>query len=187
MNASPKNLAAYLSFFLPGLGQLSQKRYAYAIAFFLTFIGSTIFSRVWWVTPLIALLSGIETFRFPDAQLPADRKLKASYSIVASIGFLAWFSYFGNTFFPLAKQMTANDDVQAIRTGFRQCLGAEPTAQKASACLISAAGSKTDPWGTVYAVGLGDGVLEIRSAGPDRRMGTDDDLFYQSHATGVKP
>lgn len=185
MNASPKNLAAYLSFFLPGLGQLSQKRYAYAVAFFLTFIGSTIFSRVWWVTPVIALLSGVETFRFPGAQIPSDRKLKVSYSLVASIGFLAWFSYFGNTFFPLAKLMTTNEDVQAIRNGFRQCLGTTPTPQKEGTCLIAAVGSKTDPWGTAYAVGVGDGLLEIRSAGPDRKMGTDDDMFYQSHVNGV--
>ncbi len=186
MHASPKNLAAYLSFFLPGLGQLSQRRFAYAIAFFLTFISSTLLSQVWWLTPFIALLSGIETFRFPGAQMPGDRRLKISYSIVASIGFLAWFTYLGNTFFPLAKQMTANEDVQAIRIGFRQCVGADRTPQKAAACLHSG-GGRRDPWGSEYALGWGEGVLEIHSAGPDRQMGTDDDLFYRNHEKEVMP
>jgi type II secretory pathway pseudopilin PulG len=52
-----------------------------------------------------------------------------------------------------------------------------PTVERLRADKIADKGSKTsDPWGTPYKIVCADDDVTVISAGPDKKMGTDDDI-----------
>jgi len=180
-----KRPEALLSFSLPGLGQLAQKRHLASLFFFFTFAVVVAVAKNGWLVPLVCLLAGADTLRFPPASFESP-KLRGSYGAVGGLGFLCWFSLSVSYFLPVRLQSTLNADVDRMRTDYFACrrVGAESDAA-ALVCLESGpSGRLSDPWGSPYERSLSDGIFLIRSRGPDRQPGTSDDLVYRSFLKG---
>lgn len=81
---------ALLSFFLPGLGQLWQRRFVWACGFFFAFVALST-GRLYWVCiPALALASGFETLRVPSPVLIRTRAQNWGYAFLGALGFLCW-------------------------------------------------------------------------------------------------
>lgn len=177
-----KKAPALLSFFLPGLGQLAQKRYVWAVGFFLPFAIVTALRVSPWLVPLIAIASGLETLRFPNLGQITDKNLRYAYGAVGGIGFLAWFSLVASIVLPFGRNVHVNRDVEYIRFAFKSCYSPHASNNEVVlACIRNGKSSTlTDPWGTPYYFDFADGTFEIRSLGRDKQMRTEDDLVYRS-------
>ena len=84
---------ATLSFLLPGLGQLFQRRLALASALFLAFTLLSFFPKTLPYSTLVAFLAAWEAARAPRMEPPAtsqERWRKAIYLIVGCLANLAW-------------------------------------------------------------------------------------------------
>ncbi|MBY0369386.1 type II secretion system protein GspG [bacterium] len=172
---------ALLSFSLPGLGQLAQKRPAAALAFFFAFAILLSIARQFWMVPLLCVAAGLETLRFPLAQFP-DKNLRRAYGFVAGLGFLSWMSLSASYFLPLRTQSSLAQDVERLREDYFNCrrIGAQSDAA-ALYCLKSGpSAGLVDPWGHSYELSLSDGFFLIRSLGPDGQSGTADDSLYRT-------
>jgi hypothetical protein len=169
-----------LSFCLPGLGQLSQGRVPWAVGFFAVFVFVIAFLGFWWLIPLLAMGAGLETMRSPRTGGLEDRPRQVAYSAVGALGLLCWFGYVSTYFMPIGLQVQLNNQIDDIRAVFRRCVAARP-AQESDALTCLKADSATDvadPWGSPYRFVYSKGVFEVRSAGPDKQVGTADDLVY---------
>ncbi len=171
---------ALLSLALPGLGQLSQKRYPWAVGFFAVFVFVTLAEDVWWTLPCIALVAGLETLRSDRTVASKDRTRKIAYGSIGALGLLCWVGFFGVHFFSLGGNMRINEDVDALRAVFRRCQtvhqGDDPTILN---CVqFDPDALMKDPWGTSYDISLRDGTFEVRSLGRDKILGSDDDYVY---------
>ncbi len=176
-----KKAPALLSFFLPGLGQLAQQRYLWAVGFFLPFAIATALRLSVWVIPVIALAAGLETLRFPNRGVISDKRLRYAYGAVGGIGFLAWFSLVAFVALPFGRNAHLNRDVEYIRSAFKSCYSPHASSTDVVlACVRNGKASRlTDPWGTAYQLGFSEGIFEIRSLGKDKQARTEDDLVYR--------
>lgn len=156
--------AAILSFALPGLGQLAQKRIGVGLGFFGAFLAALSFG--WWAVPLVALLSGGETLRFSSA----PQTFGAAYGVVGGVGLLAWVTALFLQLLPLGMGM--NQDAERIIKEVMQCVSVE-------SCALSEATQRLqDPWGRPYEVLARGEHFEVRSSGPDGQSGTPDDAVF---------
>jgi hypothetical protein len=155
---------ALLSFALPGLGQLAQKRLASGLAFFAAFVAAISFG--WWMVPIVALLSGLDTLRVPrDSQA-----LGPAYGVVGGVALLAWVTAFFLELLPLGRAV--NEDVERIAKELTQCTSLE-------SCVLSEPAQKLrDSWGRPYQVFPRGAHFEIRSLGPDGEAKTADDSVF---------
>jgi hypothetical protein len=171
---------ALLSFSLPGLGQLSQQRYPWAVGFFAAFVFSIAVLGAWWTIPFLALLAGLETMRSPRTGGFTDRPRQMAYGIVGALGLICWFGYTSSYLLPGALQAQLNDQVDTVRAAFRRCRAFHAADGNAVLKCLKAdsASGAVDPWGRPYDFVYSQGVFEMRSGGPDKSMGTGDDLVY---------
>lgn len=91
MSALSQYAPALLSFFLPGLGQLSQKRYVGAMGFFGVFVWATTARYPFVTVPLLAVIAALETLRFPQLGRNMTPGLRIAYGMMGGLGFLCWF------------------------------------------------------------------------------------------------
>lgn len=171
---------ALLSFSLPGLGQLSQQRYPWAVGFFAAFVFGIAFFGAWWAIPLLAVIAGLETMRSPRTGGLKDRGRQVAYGVVGALGLLCWFGYVSTYFLPIGLQVQLNDQVDTARAVFRRCRAAHLSDDAAAIrCLKADSASEVqDPWGGRYDFFYTRGVFDMRSSGPDKTVGTADDLVY---------
>lgn len=175
-----KRIPSLLSFCLPGLGQLSQQRYPWAVGIFSAFIFCILVLGFWWLIPFMALAAGFETFRSSSTGAMREPSRRTAYGAVAALGFLAWASYVAIQMLPVRYQVDLTDDIGRIRAVYRRCHALPGMSEEgAMECFQrETLSAYRDPWGTHYDIGAKSGVFEIRSAGPDRMQGTADDLVY---------
>lgn len=156
--------AAVLSFALPGLGQLAQKRLAFSFAFFGAFVAAL--SYGWWAVPLVALVSGLEALRMPRS----TQTFGPAYGVVGGVALVAWVSAFFLPLLPL--KMAMNEDVERIMKEVMRCVSVEKCP------LTEPTRNLRDPWGRPYGVSPRGEHFEVRSSGPDGVSGTVDDAVF---------
>jgi hypothetical protein len=99
MHFLERHTAAVLSFSLPGLGQLSQKRYLAAVAFFSVFTLTSTGVYSLWALPLTAFLSALETLRWEKPRV-LGKGLRIAYGVVGALGLFWWFGLLSSLFLP---------------------------------------------------------------------------------------
>lgn len=72
-----------------------------------------------------------------------------------------------------AKEFQATQDIVQLR---RDCQQYQALKGELPADWDALGRSKTDPWGTEYELYTEEGRIDIRSAGPDRKFDTRDDI-----------
>lgn len=166
-----------LSLGLPGLGQLFQQRYVASVFYFSFFAAALIgvHSAVWtarvgvffasFAVWFVALAAARDAFRANRraTREAAPKVRNAAYLLTAAVGFLLWSIETTFGFLPYGTPLKVASDVQRIARG--------ETAPS------------LDPWGVDYRKqDLGDGTFEVRSCGPDRSCGTEDDYKFRFRA-----
>ena len=175
-----KRPEALLSFALPGLGQLAQKRFFVSGFFFFLFAALIAWSRYAWLLPMLALIAGAETLRVPSMPV-SDVKLRRAYGAVGALGLLCWVVYAVSALSPLGAQARLQHDVETIRREYLACKRSGLQSDNAVwVCLDSRMGDEVDPGGTSYELSVAEGYFVIRSNGPDKVAGTADDLFFRT-------
>jgi hypothetical protein len=168
-----------LSFLLPGLGQLYEKRTIKAGFYFSLFvIGLSSFPLA---VPFIAVFSGLEVLLMRMPVVEAEKRRRDIFLASGSVAFMGWFFSIASYFNPIAAQMQMNDKMERCAVEIRECrlrLGKYPLSLQE--CLLKEENWR-DPWGNpVKYLSTGSG-FELRSWGRDAIEGTKDDLTYSYH------
>ena len=172
--------AGTLSFLLPGLGQLYQKRLPPAVLFFAAYIGVLSLSsyRVWIFVPMA--LSAWDAQRQLKQTYAVWNARTLSYFAVGTVGFFSAFSLMVEKVLPYPQMGKMSYVADALANEIRRCtVEARALPPAIERCPGLAERWKMDPWGRPFRfVPLPPGV-EIRSAGRDGLDKTDDDFIYR--------
>lgn len=178
--------SAFLSFCLPGLGQLYQRRVAFTAGTFAIFCLLALgggFTRG--LLPLWAIAAGWEALRHPPV-VPASETLEATrthrrrrgiFAIFGVVGFLFWFAMVGGSWFPVETQMKADEAAGRMAEALRQCRGSHAQWPLGLADC-PAVPRLTDPYGHAFEYRRSDAGFELLSAGRDGQLGTADDFHF---------
>lgn len=174
----PGFVPGVLSFCLPGLGQLYQRRVPVALVCFCAF-AVPMANRPGYPYPLlIAVLAGAEAFwrgqKGPRIEGPSSRR--TAYTACGILAFALWSWFVSPAALPLRRQAQANARADALARELKAC--SKGNQARMRACLPSPA-LRQDPWGNDWSVVWDDEGVTLRSAGPDRTPGTRDDLRYR--------
>jgi hypothetical protein len=190
---SPGFFPGFLSFCLPGLGQLYQRRFLTAAAGFLPFwICLALAPGHPW--PLfLAVGFGAEAFRWGARQHPTNesavsnepavRRRRTAFAVTAIVGFCFWAMLVSPAALPLKRQAIANAAAERLAAFYQGCarrLGQRPTSR--AQCLEQGGQSVSelrDPWGGEFQYLATERGFELRSAGADRKAETADDFVYR--------
>lgn len=191
-------MAGWLSFLMPGLGQVYQGAYARGITLFIAFILVASFRDGRIFLPFAAVLAGFEAYRpkarkehwsiwerafsgywaklFKDRSKPHKWR-NPLYSISGIAGFLCWFLLFAPSIYPFEAQAQLNDTVDGLADRVREFKATKGT-YPGDLTEVSPEGNK-DPWGEVILVRPIDDGFELISKGRDKQEGTKDDFKYR--------
>lgn len=173
-----KLFPAVLSFLLPGLGQLFKKDFVRAVLFFGVFLGVQLSLQFRIYLPIVVVLASAEAF-FSKGQIQEQGKRNTLYATAGLIGLVSWsFSYFPMVH-SVGYQMELNERVPELVRAIRECQKREGhLAIDFEKCVTPAL--NTDPWGNKFGFSLlTEGGFEIRSAGSDKAMNTNDDFAFR--------
>lgn len=195
MNEKRALFAASFSLLLPGLGQLYLRRPGRALCLFAAFalLYWMPFGR--WLVLALAPFAAVEAYRrakqldlLPEPELTGvlarerhfvglekDRYRLPAFIGVGVVSFTFWFGSLYPSISPMGAQGEINDD--AYRLG--SCLKARKTTDIGDCVSGAEPELANDPWGSPYWVEETDGMLLLRSSGPDRERGTSDDFTYR--------
>lgn len=195
--------AGWLSFMMPGLGQVYQGAYARGITLFIAFTLVASFRDGRIFLPVAALLAGFEAYRpkarkehwsiwerafsgtwsrLLRAESPPQRWRKTLYAIAGITGFICWFFMFAPSVYPFEAQAELNDtvDVLADRVrDFRVTQGKYPESLQETLRAGETGDRLKDPWGEMILVKPVDDGFELISKGRDRVENTRDDFKYR--------
>lgn len=108
------------------------------------------------------------------------------------LGFVVWMGMMEASSFERMARLRAASDAQALAAASTTWLGSHaggcPTPERLRADGEISRGSKlTDPWDRPYRIECPEeGSLVVRSDGPDRRVGTADDISAQPSADSMR-
>lgn len=172
-----KTFPAVLSFLLPGLGQTYLQRFIAGVLFFTLFLGVQFTPSVRLYLPVLILLASFECFQ-KNTPVESSPRRNSLYAVIGFIGFLSWVL----SYFPLVHsvggQMQLNAQIPEVAKYIKDCQ------QKQGRDAVSLkdcvpASLTLDPWGNPLHFGLlTEGGFEIRSAGPDQNIQSDDDFVF---------
>lgn len=195
--------SGFLSFMLPGLGQVYQGWYGRGITLFIAFIIVSVFRDGRILLPFAALLAGFEAYRpkarremwstwdealstfwsrwLTDRTRPT-RYRKPLYAGVGIMGFLAWFTLFAPALYPFEAQAQLNDTAEVIADrvrDFRATNGGLP--QDTDLLLRANEPQETllDPWKKKLLIKPMESGFAVQSLGKDGVEGTRDDFQYK--------
>lgn len=196
-------MAGWLSFLMPGLGQVYQGAYARGITLFIAFILVASFRDGRIFLPFAALLAGFEAYRpkvkkehwsiwerafsgywnkfFKDRSKPHKWRMPL-YSISGIAGFLCWFMLFAPSIYPFEAQAQLNDTVDTLADRVREFKVTKGKYPVDLSELVREGESQDgvkDPWGEVILVRPSDDGFELISKGRDKQDGTRDDFKYR--------
>lgn len=182
----PGFLPGFLSFCLPGLGQLYQRRFPVAAAGFLPFWAflALMPGHAWPL--LLAVGFGAEAFRWGTLHPPAEvssvvfKRRRTAYTATGIIGFCFWAMLVSPAALPLQRQAMANAAADRLAAFYRNCareIGRKPSS--AADCAALGEPKAPDPWGRAFHYLATERGFELRSAGADGKATTQDDFVYQ--------
>ncbi len=169
--------AGVLSFMLPGLGQLYQRRLVAAVPFFLFFI-VLLWSdfRLWIVVPMA--VAAWDAQRIPAQKLAWDRRI-GFYFIVATIAFFASFALLSERVVGQPAMGKMGYTADALAESIQTC-GIQRNAMPSTIADCAGLRWGRDPWGQPYAYVLQNAGFEIRSLGRDG-VTSEDDFVFRYH------
>jgi hypothetical protein len=195
-------MAGWLSFLLPGLGQVYQGAYTRGVTLFCAFILVACFRDGRIFLPLAALLAGFEAYRpkakkehwsiweralssywsryLRDRSQP-QRVRKPIYAIAAILGFLGWFALFAPAIYPFEAQARMNDAADALADkvrDYRASKGILPTSLNELLKPGESDEGIKDPWGETIMIRASEDGFDLLSKGRDRQANTRDDYRY---------
>lgn len=195
--------AGWLSFLLPGLGQVYQGWYARGLTLFTAFTLISLFRDGRILLPVAAFLAGFEAYRpkakrewwavweeelasywaryFKDPSRP-NRLRKPCYIAVGVMGFLGWFFLFAPALYPFEAQARLNDSVDLLADRVREYRAAKGNIPPALSEVLHATDAQNlliDPWGQSLLIRATPEGFEIVSKGKDRTESTQDDFRYR--------
>lgn len=162
---------------MPGLGQVYQRRYAIAAAFFCIFTTANFVPQARLILPVLALLASFEAFRQERKDVPGPKTRLYVFCSVGMIGFLGWMSFAATAFLPVGNTLATHEQADRLAGEIRRCrqlLGRDP----AGFFECPESGQAADPWGRAYRYQKTESGFEIRSAGPDGAFGNRDDYRF---------
>ncbi len=171
--------AGMLSFMLPGLGQVYQRRFVWAFPFFIAHVTALSFAnyRVWIFVPMV--ISAWDAQRQPNQKAVEWNTRTFTYLVAGGIAFFSAFSLMIDRVlpFPAIGKMTAVADL--LSDQIISCALVRGTMPSALAqCPEVEAKWRKDPWGTPFRYVIVATGFEIRSAGRDGLDQTDDDFIF---------
>ena len=177
-------LPATLSFLLPGLGQLYQKRTRVSFAFFSGFTVMALRLNLASFVPIFALLSGLEALRWqsslfyrPTVEAVPARGREALFGLVGGVGFMSWFWLVVPSWLPVTSARDCIIRAEVLADQVKVCarkLGHYPRALVECQLI-----PPIDPWGNVFQYRVTTMGFEILSLGPDGKIDTADDRRYR--------
>lgn len=172
--------AGTLSFLLPGLGQLYQKRVGAAVLCFVVYIAVLALGtyRVWIFVPMA--LSAGDAQRQPNQPYAIWNARTLSYFLVGTTAFIFAFSLMVEKVLPYPQIGKMSYVADALAEEIRRCaVAAHVLPPRFESCPGLAARWKTDPWGHAFVYEPLPPGFEIRSVGRDGQDKTDDDFVYR--------
>ncbi len=198
----PDPTAGYLSFLLPGLGQVYQGWYGRGVALFIAFIVICSLREGQVFLPLAAFLAGFEAYRpkakkeiwtvwdeaivsfwsrwFTDRSKP-NRIRRPMYILVGVVGFIGWFFLFAPSLYPFEAQAKLNESADLWSDRVRDYRASRGELPKDLRSLIKVGESEAivqDPWGRDLLIRQTESGFELRSLGRDGMAETRDDRTY---------
>ncbi len=183
---SPGFFPGFLSFCLPGLGQLYQRRFlAAALGFFPFWFCLARYPGHPW-TLLLSVAFATEAFRRAghakqqEVKPEALTRRKLAYTITAVIGFCFWGMLVSPAALPLQRQSVANAAADQLSVFIRDCArrrGERPALLEE--CAVFGIPKIFDPWGGNFHYVPTDRGFELRSFGADGKAGNSDDFLYR--------
>lgn len=181
----PGFMPGFLSFCLPGLGQLYQRRYPAAAAGILPF-WILLAWRPGHAWPLLlAFAFGGEAFFWGSSRPAADltteglRRRRNAYVVTAIIAFCFWAMLVSPAALPLQRQAMANAAADNLAAFYKKCARQRGSVPGTAADCGAEARRPADPWGGSFEYALTEQGFELRSPGPDGKAGTADDFVYR--------
>ncbi len=181
----PGFMPGFLSFCLPGMGQLYQRRYRAAAAGILPFwfLLAVLPGHAWPL--LLAFAFGGEAFYWGssrpaiEASTEGLRRRRNAYVVTAIVAFCFWAMLVSPAALPLRRQGMANAVADKL-AGFYQACARQRGSPPANAADCGAEARRpTDPWGGSFDYVLTERGFELRSAGADGKWATPDDFIYR--------
>lgn len=175
-----------LSFSLPGLGQLYQRRFVVAGCGLIPF-WTVLALQPGTVWPLLfAFGFGAEAFLFGEKHgegIPTDpgaRRRRQAYGATGVIAFCFWIMMAAPAAGLLRRQAEATGRAEGLAAFVRDCArkkGSRPTSF--DDCVSEGRPRRSDPWGRDFEMIPTERGFDLRSPGSDGRAGTSDDLVYR--------
>ncbi len=173
--------AGFLSFLLPGLGQLFQQRFLIALLFFLLYIGVLTSSlRLWIFVPMA--VSAWEAQRLALAGKAQWNSRVLVYFFVGTVAFFSSFSLLAERALPYAEQGKISAIAEHLAEEIDQCAVQQKRMPHSLANALETCPQvkwQKDPWGNPFVYEMSAGGFEIRSLGRDGRVATEDDFVYR--------
>jgi hypothetical protein len=170
-----------LSFCLPGLGQLYQRRWPAAAAGFVPFWALLAYRPGTALPLLLAVAFGAEAFYWATThelnEGPTPKRRRYAYGATAVAAFCFWGMLVSPVALPLQRQALANRTAEGLAAFVKRC-AKERHIRPASFAECGEPPARRDPWGGDFEIKATDRGFELRSPAADGKAGTADDFVY---------
>ena len=203
-------LSATYSFLLPGLGQIYQGLYAKGACFFIVFSALNFTESGRFYSPLVALAAALEAYwTEKNREAPEQKALvpisdekgrvvlpwppgkqvslpeefqgrNLRFSLVGICGAVLWIFSVYSAWLPLGDVLELQHRAERLAAAVRR-YQTERGRLPERLDEIGAPVDRKDPWGSPFDLRPTRDGFELRSAGRDRQLGTEDDAVFRYH------